>query len=136
MILLPKQIGAVPWRSTMTVDRCVYVLRTPSGFYKIGITNDPTLRLQSLQVGCPERIEFVGCTQIADDGESGVSAITAEYRIHSALRPYRATGEWFKPPSHDVVLAAWKYAFYTLQRRGFAKRYERRWPSSDEAKAA
>ena len=124
MIELPPRYGAPPWRSTMTVDRSVYAMRTPTGFYKVGVSENPEYRRQTLQTGCPERIEIIGATQIVQEGEFGVSAVMAERRILKVLEPFKTSGEWFKLPDIDRLFLAWKYGFYSLQRKGYAQRYE------------
>ncbi len=60
---------------------------------KIGVTNNLQRRLQTLQTGCPWRLEVKGVTY--DPG-----AFQMEHWLHERFDEYRIRpdGEWFMPP--------------------------------------
>lgn len=58
-----------------------------SSFYKIGVTSvSVRKRLSELQVGCPLPLHFVA---------AAYGTVEDERRLHSKLRRFRTSGEWF-----------------------------------------
>ncbi|KKK73124.1 hypothetical protein LCGC14_2896960, partial [marine sediment metagenome] len=85
-----------------TKDQCVYLFTTPNGYCKVGIAKDPEKRVRELQCGCPETISFHGATLLRADG---MDPREMERVVHSVLRPYRSSGEWFKITVADAIRA-------------------------------
>lgn len=104
-----------------TVGQSVYVMTTPSGYTKIGIAKDPADRKSVLQTGCPEPIEIVGATTIAD---GGVCPRKMERGLHEILKPYHSHGEWFVVP-HEKLHSAWKLVWTELKRPEAVYRWRR-----------
>jgi len=84
---------------------CVYII----GFedpnirpIKIGVTNNLQKRLQTLQTGCPWRLEVKGVTYTP-------SAYGEERWLHEHFGRHRIRpdGEWFMPPDHVEDVVAW-----------------------------
>lgn len=67
----------------------IYAVRSlPSGFIKIGISNNPARRVSDLQTGSAERLELIG-TRAGNSQE--------EERLHRIFGDLRVNGEWFRP---------------------------------------
>ena len=68
--------------------------------YKIGISNDPQKRLESMQTANPYKLKLLHTIK-ADN------AATAEEELHRLLYATRMEGEWFKltPDMRDVILS-------------------------------
>lgn len=69
----------------------LYVIHC-EGFYKVGLSRDPTLRMADLQSCCPFPISIV-----AHRGIEG-KPIHYERLIHAMIREHRVHGEWFQAP--------------------------------------
>lgn len=76
-----KQVRAASGRKS------VYVLRAYD-CYKIGIANSVEDRINTLQTGCPEKIEHVFSKEVNN-------AKLLEKTIHADFKNFRKNGEWF-----------------------------------------
>lgn len=79
----------------------VYIIRAGrTNLYKIGISNDPQGRLDSLQTANPYKLKLIHVFK-ADN------AAAAEEELHRLLHNNRMEGEWFKltPAEKDVLLS-------------------------------
>lgn len=66
----------------------IYFIRAmQSGAIKIGTSNDPKRRLETMQTGSPEPLELIGVLPGQADAEKVLHRTFAKFRIH---------GEWFK----------------------------------------
>lgn len=73
-----------------------YVYLIKSGeFFKIGIANDPGLRLAQLQTGNPNELEISSCYGFED-------AAPVERVLHQKFKKSRHFLEWFKLSSNEV----------------------------------
>lgn len=72
----------------------VYIVRA-GGRYKIGMANDPTKRIKTLQTGSPDVIQPVFVAKVEEPS-------VAEKRLHSLLATKRGSGEWFELKAEDV----------------------------------
>jgi hypothetical protein len=71
----------------------IYFIRAVnSGTIKIGVSNDPKRRLESMQTGSPEPLELLGILP---------GGVDEERRLHGRFKAYRIHGEWFRG---DAVL--------------------------------
>ena len=95
------EIGEAKWSYPLPPDgasaESVYFIREEgTGNIKIGVTNNPSSRLSSMQTGNSNRLTLVhlipGDTQL-------------EERIHNVCSRYRIHGEWFRPEALDVAKA-------------------------------
>jgi len=91
----------------MSVDTpeagCVYIIKSPTGEYKIGKTKRLTTRIQQLQTGLPYKIEHV------------LSLVTPsmaklERELHDAFADRRVGGEWFNLGDDDIQQVKRYYA--------------------------
>lgn len=72
----------------------LYIIKSKSGekdVLKIGITNDLSKRLKSIQTGNPEIVEVVHSESIP----SYINIIEMENWLHCVFGEKRKTGEWF-----------------------------------------
>lgn len=69
----------------------IYVISGGPKHIKIGISNDVSHRLKTIQTGCPFRVRLVKSWRSPYARKIEVSA-------HTVLAKYRATGEWFGLP--------------------------------------
>ena len=70
----------------------VYLLSADEGHYwKLGYSGDPRARVESLQPGCPFRIELMGVWPF----ETEAAARRAEKIAHAEASASRLSGEWF-----------------------------------------
>lgn len=72
---------------------CVYFIRAPSGYVKIGSARDPVERMNALQVGHHEKLDIMAAFEC---GDGIVPAVVLERTLHEMLAPLRIQGEWFK----------------------------------------
>lgn len=81
--------------------KSVYLIRVPSGYYKIGIAENVRRRLINLQSSNPEPIDLV-CAVAVDD------ARRLEAYLHSTLSKQRGSGgaEWFKLTDSQAMCVA------------------------------
>lgn len=64
--------------------RTYFIAATGLPFFKVGRSVSPTRRLVTVQVGCPVKCVIVALLE----GDE-------ERRLHAALEPHSANGEWF-----------------------------------------
>ena len=67
----------------------VYIIKCGNDRVKIGISNNPSKRLEQIQTGNPDKCELVSAYQSDDARET-------ETILHSLLSDCRLEGEWFK----------------------------------------
>lgn len=80
--------------------RAIYFVRSGcDGDVKIGVATDLPRRLESLQVGNPAELLFLGLIESPKR-----DAFALESRIHATFAPLRRRGEWFSP--HEALLSA------------------------------
>jgi hypothetical protein len=84
------------------VSCCVYVVGSENGPWKVGISDCPKSRLQSLQTGSPIKLELKAIFTLASSAEAHI----VERAIHAELAEGRIHGEWFNLPFSDVMSAA------------------------------
>lgn len=101
-------------------ERCLYVISTPSGYWKIGIAKEPQNRLRSLQTGNPEQL-----TLYTEIGTLELDPLSIEREIHNNLAPFRTTGEWFKA-TQKQILTGIRRAFSRYRAPAVYARYIRR----------
>jgi hypothetical protein len=66
----------------------IYFIRAVnSGTIKIGVSNDPRRRLESMQTGSPEPLELLGVLP---------GGVDEERRLHRRFSAFRIHGEWFR----------------------------------------
>lgn len=102
--------------SSEVETQCIYWIKAPSGYMKIGVANDPWDRLATLQTGHHEKLELIYAIamlppnakqRVTDDGrvngcelapmeDDDVRAVDYEREMHRRLAPLRVHGEWFK----------------------------------------
>jgi hypothetical protein len=70
--------------------------------FKIGVTNNLQKRLQTLQTGCPWRLEVFGVTY--DPGAYQMESYLHRYFDRYRIRP---DGEWFMPPDDVDDIVEW-----------------------------
>ena len=74
----------------------VYLLKSPSGFYKIGRTKSPEDRLRTFSVKLPFEVEFEHITECQD-------MYYLEKTLHKRFADNRVNGEWFDLTADDVA---------------------------------
>lgn len=74
----------------------IYVARHEHGHIKIGKSDNPVSRINSLQTACPYEITL--CTTITVEGDWHV----VEAALHDAYVDRRLRGEWFDIPEYEV----------------------------------
>lgn len=76
--------------------RYVYLIRShETGYYKIGISNDPYKRVAQLQTGSAVKLELIHCF-LCEDAEQ------TEAFLHDKFSDKRLMGEWFSLNDSDV----------------------------------
>jgi hypothetical protein len=79
----------------------VYFIREgDSGPIKIGRSDDPWKRLDSLQIGNPRRLVLIAARRI------GKSVHIIERDIHGEFQTHQILGEWYAPVDGLISLAA------------------------------
>jgi hypothetical protein len=79
-------------------EKDIYVYLFKSGLYhKIGISENPKYRLQSIQTSNPNKIEQVYQIKRSD-------AKNVEYNLHKIFKNKRVSGEWFNLNDDDLKL--------------------------------
>lgn len=81
--------------SAQTFEGYVYLLKSPTGAYKIGRTKDPTNRLKTFEVKLPFEVDYVCVIQSND-------MYGLEADLHAYYADKRINGEWFALTSDDV----------------------------------
>jgi hypothetical protein len=74
------------------MNKAVYALRHPHGFYKIGTSVQPYERYQSVQTATPYQIEMYAILETPHEDA------TTESEFHDTLDVYHRRGEWFNVP--------------------------------------
>ena len=88
----------------------VYLIKcmNKDGFIKIGVAKDIQSRLDTMQTGCPYRLELLASIRCISRGQ----AYEMERKLHILFKKHRIRGEWFKKVSmrkaaetvnHDIV---------------------------------
>lgn len=82
------------------MEKFVYIVRTPGGFYKVGVAQNVRQRIAELQTGNPHRIELVAARSVSLANE-------LEKRLHKFLVNHKSGGgtEWFKLADDRVIEA-------------------------------
>jgi len=73
----------------------IYVLRKKANSnapIKIGKAKDPVKRLKGLQTGNPEKLRIIHLVKCRSEMHSR----SIEQELHSRLKKYKMTGEWYK----------------------------------------
>lgn len=78
----------------------IYVIKTESGFYKIGMSRDPYDRHSQLLPGIPESSNV----QLMIKCASKEMARELEAKLHKDLANWNTVGEWFKVPKVTLAL--------------------------------
>jgi hypothetical protein len=73
----------------------VYLLKSSTGFYKIGRSKQPTTRIKTMHVALPFEIETEHLIECED-------YIEAETLLHNEFKAKRMRGEWFALEESDV----------------------------------
>jgi len=82
----------------------IYVIGGTEKPYKIGITNNPTIRLKNLQTGHPSKLRIHHIEPIPDD-----QVRLLEQTIHKTIKHKKTHGEWFDIDLEQAI-AEVKYA--------------------------
>lgn len=83
----------------MPTTKKVYLFRAAQ-FYKIGISCNHESRLKQIQTGCPIKVEYIGCFQVANPEKF-------ERILHIKFANDRTFGEWFNfSDDHIRILIA------------------------------
>ena len=80
--------------------RQIYIIHAVgTSFYKIGISEKPTIRLNDLQTACPHELKLIACY-------SGYNH--QEWTVHRSHRRERIRGEWFALSDQQVkIICLW-----------------------------
>jgi hypothetical protein len=78
-------------------------------YVKVGLTDQPTKRVQTLMTACPVKPQQFAVCEVRSRGY----ARRVERGLHKALSGWRTQGEWFKitPDDKPQFQAAWKAVF-------------------------
>jgi hypothetical protein len=77
-----------------------FIREGETGPIKVGRSDDPWKRLDSLQVGNPRRLTLIAAKRI------GKSVHIVERDIHSEFQEHQMLGEWYAPVDALVALSA------------------------------
>jgi len=78
--------------------RMIYVISNPeTNRVKVGITNNITARLSSIESSCGCKLDLIHYTAPLEN------ALEYEARCHEALLPYKYFGEWYKVTIDEAV---------------------------------
>lgn len=99
--------GAYPRRRPEPVrkkkrDGYVYVIKSPTGHYKIGRASDPYDRMKVFEVKLPFEVEFEHLIKTKD-------MYLLESELHVRFESQRVNGEWFLLTSDDVAAIKQEY---------------------------
>lgn len=83
------------WEDSVTE---LYVVGSPRGPKKVGVANNPVLRLKQLRTGSSRRLELLFTTPAPD----GI-AVDIERRAHWLLREKKTHGEWFAVSAKEAI---------------------------------
>jgi hypothetical protein len=84
-----------------SIDRSgyVYVLQSPTGYYKIGRTRNPQNRIQTFGVLLPFEVAYLYVI-------ATTNMVLLETRLHQRFAEKRAGGEWFALDENDIAYIA------------------------------
>lgn len=82
-------------RSNRNRSGYVYLIKSPTGAYKIGRTNNPENRMRTFNVKLPFEIEFIALIKTED-------MVWLEKDLHDRFAAKRINGEWFSLDENDV----------------------------------
>lgn len=110
----------IPWGEREQTETAVYVIRcNESTFYKIGVSENPHVRLGSLQGGCPYKL-----TTIMEKWSINADrAHWIEQGLHRVFDERRVMGEWFKLSEDDLE----KIGSILLQTKNMSNKELRDW---------
>ncbi len=74
----------------------VYLLQSPTGYYKIGRTKNPSNRIKTFSVKLPFEVEFIVIIATSD-------MVQLETELHHKYASKRIDGEWFELAPADVA---------------------------------
>lgn len=76
----------------------VYVISAGDVRHKIGMANDPEVRLRSLRTGVPDELTLIHSVEVSH-------AQRAEAKAHQILAGKRIRGEWFDCSAEEAIAA-------------------------------
>lgn len=91
------QLELFPQHRASSSDGWIYVIRDERGWFKIGFSLNPQLRLRKLQTGNPRPLALVSTWP----GDA-----VLERLLHEHFAEHRGEGEWFAPAPEMRVFAA------------------------------
>lgn len=84
------------------MDGYVYFISDGTGWIKIGLANNPLMRLKELQTGNPHKLKIYGLIHFAKYDDARV----CESELHEYFEDVQGVGEWFKSESVKSFLDA------------------------------
>lgn len=85
-----------------TKNRECYLMSVPSGYVKVGISDDPKRRLREVQAYCYEPVKFEWATECSRG--AAVTAELLEQTVHAKLKTFCARRkEWFKTDAETAT---------------------------------
>lgn len=90
-----KETKKAEKRASAAYKGFVYLIQSPTGYYKIGRTTNPKDRMKTFSVKLPFEVEYV-CV-IQTDNMYGLEQI-----LHNRFADKRVNGEWFNLSPDDV----------------------------------
>jgi len=98
--------------SFYTKNKECYIFSVPSGYVKVGISDNIDRRIKEIQAYCYEPVKFEMGSMRSD--ASPVSAAMLEYLVHLKLKPFEGERrEWFRG-SVDIALDVWITTYWFL----------------------
>lgn len=95
--LIADLAGRGTWTITERVaPGYVYLIQSPSGYYKIGKTINPTNRMKTFTVKLPFEVEYLALIPTQDRH-------SLERELHKLFDNKRVNGEWFQLDANDVA---------------------------------
>lgn len=73
----------------------VYLLQSPTGYYKIGRTSDPENRMKTFGIQLPFEVEYICIIKT-------LNMYALEKNLHQYFSEKRVNGEWFQLLSEDI----------------------------------
>lgn len=90
-----KEQRVIQKRASAAYSGYVYLIQSPTGFYKIGRTTNPKDRMKTFSVKLPFEVEYVCIIQTED-------MYGLEQSLHQQFASKRVNGEWFQLAPDDV----------------------------------
>lgn len=116
-------------------QRC-YIMSVPSGYVKVGISDDVNRRLREVQAQFYEEVSFIMATHLS--ARAPICGADLEKVVHTKLRPYSTTRrEWFKvhrDTVFDVLLTAYWFLATPPEHKDFESVHPA-WVGSDDIDA-